>query len=78
MSIKLGKYKHYKGEKYEVLGEVLHTETREILVLYKALYEIKNSELGENPLFVRPKAMFLEKIKINNIEKSRFEFIGKK
>ena len=66
MRIELGKYKHYKGNLYEVIGIVKHSETLEELVLYKQLY-------GEGALWVRPLAMFLEKITVDGITKSRFE-----
>jgi len=44
-SLKLGTYEHYKGNKYQVLGVVFHSETLEEFVLYKALY-------GENLIYV--------------------------
>ena len=69
-----GTYQHYKGASYEVLGEVLHTETREAMVLYKALYEVEDTEIGPNPLFVRPKAMFLEKVEVDGILVPRFKY----
>lgn len=47
----LGRYRHYKGGEYEVLGVVRQSETLEPLVLYRALY-------GEQGLWVRPHAMF--------------------
>lgn len=74
--MKKGIYQHYKGPQYEVLGEVLHTETREALVLYKALYEIKETEIGPNPLFVRPREMFLENVELDGILVPRFKYIG--
>ncbi|MEU4246375.1 DUF1653 domain-containing protein [Amycolatopsis sp. NPDC026612] len=46
-----GRYVHYKGGEYEVLGVARHSETEEELVVYRALY-------GERGLWVRPKAMF--------------------
>lgn len=66
MSIELGKYRHYKGNFYEVIGVVKHSETLEELVLYKQLY-------GEGALWVRPLFMFLETITIDGVTKSRFE-----
>lgn len=66
MSIELGKYRHYKGNFYEVIDVVKHSETLEELVLYKQLY-------GEGALWVRPLYMFLETITIDGVIKSRFE-----
>ena len=66
MSIELGKYRHYKGNFYEVIGVVKHSETLEELVLYKQLY-------GEGALWVRPLSMFLETISVDGLTKSRFE-----
>jgi len=65
----LGIYRHYKGNHYEVLGEVTHSETLERLVLYKALY-------GEYDLWVRPKAMFMETVIVDGREKKRFAYVG--
>jgi hypothetical protein len=80
MTIKLGIYKHYKGQKYEVLSIVKHSETMEDLVLYKALYSIIDfgEDFKKEPLFVRPKEMFFENIRINNKEIKRFEFLRPK
>ncbi|NCP67510.1 DUF1653 domain-containing protein [bacterium] len=76
--LKRGKYLHYKGKEYEVLGVVLHTETREAMVHYQALYEIKNFDknlYGEKITFVRPLKMWLEKVKVNGITLERFSFL---
>jgi hypothetical protein len=66
-NIKLGKYQHFKGSIYEVIGIAKHSETLEELVIYK------NIKTGE--LWVRPKSMFLEKINFNGKEVPRFKFI---
>ncbi|MFZ2225860.1 MAG: DUF1653 domain-containing protein [Candidatus Moraniibacteriota bacterium] len=71
--MKLGKYKHYKGKYYEVLGVAHHSETLEELVVYRALYDSK--EFGENALWVRPKMMFLEKVMVDGKKVPRFEFV---
>lgn len=73
--IKPGKYLHYKGKEYEVLGVVRHSETLEELVLYKALYP---TEFGNDSLWVRPLEMFLEKIILDGKEIPRFKEISKK
>ena len=74
MNVKLGKYKHYKGKQYEVIGLARHSETLEELVIYKALY--KSEEFGDNSLWARPKEMFIENVKKDGKEIPRFEFIG--
>jgi hypothetical protein len=68
--LKTGKYRHYKGKEYEVLGIARHSETLEEIVVYKALYQTE----GEN-LWVRPLKMFTEEITIDGITLKRFEFI---
>jgi hypothetical protein len=62
----LGRYRHYKGGEYEVVGAVRHSETTEALVLYRALY-------GEGGLWVRPHAMFFENVLIDGRWQPRFE-----
>ena len=73
MEIKIGKYKHFKGKEYEVVGLAKHSETLEELVIYKALYH--SDEFGDNVLWVRPQKMFLENVVKDGKEISRFEFI---
>jgi hypothetical protein len=60
-----GRYRHYKGGEYEVLGVVRHSETLEAMVLYRALY-------GEQGLWVRPHAMFFETIEVGGRVQARF------
>ena len=71
--MKLGKYRHYKGKEYEVIGVATHSETLEELVVYKALYDIEGK--GKDSLWVRPKVMFEEDIEVDGIVRKRFEFI---
>ncbi len=66
--IKLGKYKHYKGNEYEVIGVAKHSETLEDLVVYKALY-------GEGQIWVRSLSMFAEEIEIDGMKVHRFSFV---
>lgn len=68
--IKLGRYEHYKKKPYQVLGVVKHSETLEDLVLYRPLYVSTLSQL-----WVRPKKMFLEKVRVNGKTVPRFRFI---
>lgn len=72
--MKLGKYQHYKGKYYEVLGVAHHSETLEELVVYRALYA--SPEFGENAQWVRPKKMFLENVLIDGAKIPRFRFVG--
>lgn len=74
LSIKKGIYEHYKGNLYDVIGEIWHSETKEKLVLYRALYNDK--EFGKTALWVRPKKMFLEKVLIKGKKISRFKYLN--
>ena len=60
-----GTYRHYKGNRYEVLGVARHSETEESLVVYRALY-------GEHGLWVRPLGMFTETVLVDGREMPRF------
>ena len=60
-----GRYRHYKGMLYEVVGTVRHSETLEPMTLYRALY-------GERGLWVRPAAMFNEDVVIDGVRQPRF------
>lgn len=68
-SIKIGRYRHYKGSEYQVLGVVRHSESLEPLVLYRPLY-------NDTGLWVRPFNMFIEKVEIDGELRSRFEWIA--
>lgn len=67
--IRSGLYQHYKGNQYEVIDTVIHSESDEVLVLYRPLY-------GDKKLFVRPYDMFIEKVNVDGVCMSRFEYIG--
>lgn len=69
--IKLGKYRHFKGGEYEVVGLATHSETGEEMVVYRALY-------GENKLWVRPARMWQETVERDGTAKQRFTYIGDK
>ena len=60
-----GLYRHYKGNLYQVMDTVRHSETLEPMTLYRALY-------GERGLWVRPAAMFNETVVIDGVEQPRF------
>ena len=67
-------YKHYKNKDYEVIWIAIHSETLEELVVYKALYD--SEEFWNNVLWVRPKAMFCEKVLVAWEYISRFKYIS--
>lgn len=68
-----GKYRHYKGKFYEVIDTVIHSETLERMVVYRALY--KSEDFPEDQLWVRPEKMFREKIIVEGKEVPRFELV---
>lgn len=68
-TLKLGKYRHFKGKEYELLDIAKNSETLEEFVVYRALY-------GDHQLWIRPKAMFFEQLQRDGKEFSRFEYIG--
>ena len=74
--LKLGMYKHYKGDLYEVLDLVLHTETNEWMVLYKAHSYDFEDEHGLEILFVRPYVMFIEQVTYKEKSLQRFTYIN--
>ena len=67
--LKLGKYRHYKGNEYVVIDVARHSETLEELVVYRALY-------GTHDLWVRPLKMFIEEVEFDGKKMPRFEYIG--
>lgn len=69
--LKCGKYQHYKGDYYKVIGLATHSETMEKLVVYRALY-------GEKSLWVRPLLMFTENIEIDGKQIPRFKYVENK
>ena len=68
-SIKPGRYRHFKGKEYEVLGDARHSETEEELVVYRALY-------GDFGLWVRPVSMWNETVERDGKTFRRFTYIG--
>lgn len=64
-----GRYRHYKGNEYRVVGLARHSETLEVLVVYEALH-------GARGLWVRPAAMFTEQVEIAGRRVPRFAFVG--
>jgi len=66
-SVKLGKYRHYKGKDYEVIGVAKHSETLEEMVVYRALY-------GEGQIWVRPLKMFSEEVEVDDKKIPRFKY----
>lgn len=68
-SIKPGRYRHFKGKEYEVLGVARHSKTEEELVVYRALY-------GDFGLWVRPVSMWNETVERDGKTFRRFTYIG--
>ncbi len=68
-TIKPGRYRHFKGREYEVLGVARHSETEEELVVYRALY-------GDFGLWVRPVSMWNETVGRDGKTFRRFTYIG--
>jgi hypothetical protein len=71
MEIKVGKYRHFKGMEYEVIGMAKHSETLEPMVVYRALY-------GAGELWVRPAAMWNETVERDGVIYQRFTYVGEK
>lgn len=74
MQVKKGMYQHYRGNTYEVLNIVRHSETLEELVTYRATKE--SPEFGKDSLWARPKTMFCENITIDGKTMPRFAYIS--
>ena len=69
MELKPGKYRHFKGNEYELLGIATHSETLEPMVIYRALY-------GEGGLWVRPASMWTETVSKGDYCGPRFQYVG--
>ena len=67
--IRPGKYRHFKGKEYEVIGTARHSETLELMVVYQALY-------GEFGLWVRPASMWNETVERDGKTYQRFTYMG--
>ncbi len=72
--IRLGKYRHFKGDMYQVIGIARHSETEERFVVYKALYTREG--LDPDLLNIRPLEMFFETVTRDGKTFARFEYIG--
>lgn len=68
-AIAVGRYRHYKGGEYEVLGVVRHSETLEPMVLYRPLYNATG-------MWVRPFAMFVETVMVDGKRQPRFSLVA--
>lgn len=69
MELKPGKYRHFKGMEYELVGIARHSETLEPMVVYRALY-------GDGGLWVRPMTMWGEIVEKDGYHGPRFQYIG--
>ena len=68
--IKPGRYRHFKGNEYQVIGMARHSETEEEMVVYRPLY-------GEGGLWVRPAAMWAEEVERDGKRQPRFATLAK-
>ncbi|NTW98921.1 MAG: DUF1653 domain-containing protein [Geobacteraceae bacterium] len=68
-TIRPGRYRHYKGNEYEVIDIARHSESEEEMVVYRKLY-------GDHSLWVRPLGMFVENVLVDGQTVPRFEYIG--
>lgn len=68
-TIRLGRWRHFKGKEYEVIGVAHHSETLEEMVVYRALYD-------EGGLWVRPAAMWRETVERDGVRLPRFTYLG--
>ena len=68
-TIPSGRYRHYKGKEYSVIGVARHSETQEELVVYRPEY-------GDHALLVRPAKMFLETVLVDGKHVPRFRYVG--
>lgn len=67
--IKIGRYRHFKGNEYEVIAIAKHSETTEDYVVYKALY-------GDGGMWVRPASMWNEIVERDGVTYKRFTYVG--
>ena len=66
--LRCGRWRHYKGNEYKVLGVARHSETEEWMVVYQALY-------GDGDIWVRPAAMWNEMVVRDGTAVPRFAFV---
>ena len=76
--IKLGRYRHFKGKEYRILGVARHSETQEPLIIYEEIHKD-----GKGGLWARPFKMFAEEVEVKDPAKDgvnkkvpRFEYVG--
>lgn len=75
MDVRIGKYRHYKGNLYEVVGVARNSEDpKEEFVVYRALYN--SEEFGDRVLWVRPKSMFMGAVSKEGKNVPRFSYVG--
>jgi hypothetical protein len=72
VSVAPGRYRHYKGNDYEVVGMARHSETHEMMVVYRPLYGAQAARGAQEALWVRPAAMFAEDVVIDGKTLPRF------
>ena len=67
--VQIGRYRHYKGKEYTVIGVARHSETEEELVVYRKEYD-------DHGRWVRPLGMFVEMVEVEGKMVPRFQFLG--
>jgi hypothetical protein len=67
--VRPGRYRYFKGREYEVIGVARHSETEELLVVYRPLYD-------QATLWVRPLSMYIEEVERDAIVQPRFSYVG--
>ncbi len=72
VTVEAGRYRHYKGNDYQVVGMARHSETHEMMVVYRPLYGPQAQQGDLEPLWVRPAAMFIEDVVIDGKTLPRF------
>jgi hypothetical protein len=68
-TVRIGRYRHYKGKEYTVIGVARHSETEEELVVYRKEYD-------DHSFWVRPLGMFVENVEVGGYTTPRFQYLG--
>lgn len=66
-------YRHYKGDEYELVGVAHHSETLEEMIVYRGFYD--SPEFGPNPIWARPRAIFVDSVELEGKRVPRFQLL---